>query len=157
VSTYRPPSLSQRLADPLRFIPGGSEERGLIAYCEALVATGTVSEPIIGALLEHVASFAGAAVSTVHRSYDPPSAGSSPNTAFSVEPGFDATVVEHAKLVELGMRRKPAKVTLDGHVQSLVDEMLATVAGELEDPQRTLAIRYAIKVFTDALPKRASK
>jgi hypothetical protein len=75
----------------------------------------------------------------------------------SVEPGFDATVVEHAKLVELGMRRKPAKVTLDGHVQSLVDEMLATVAGELEDPQRTLAIRYAIKVFTDALPKRASK
>jgi hypothetical protein len=82
MSMYRPPNLIERLADPLRFVPGGPDEQGLVSYCEALVATGAVPEPIMLALLEHVASFTGAAVSTVHRSYEPPSAGSSPNTAF---------------------------------------------------------------------------
>jgi hypothetical protein len=75
----------------------------------------------------------------------------------SVDPGFAATAVEHAKLVELGMRRKPERPTLIPAFQGLVDEALTAALDELPEPQRALAIRYAIKALTALLPKRVAK
>jgi hypothetical protein len=61
-----------------------------------------------------------------------------------------------AKLIALGIVAKPKKASLGVPAQSLVDEALS-VFDEFEDPERTLAIRYAIKALTALLPKRVAK
>lgn len=59
-----------------------------------------------------------------------------------------------AKLVELGLVAKPSKPTLEDH--NKVKPM--NLVGDLEklpEPQRTLAVRYAIRSLQALLPKRS--
>lgn len=58
-----------------------------------------------------------------------------------------------AKLIELGLvQREPKPVLAEGHRRSL-DEM-AYKLGALAEPQRTLAVRYAVSSLRALLPKR---
>lgn len=71
----------------------------------------------------------------------------------STQAGFTATASEHAKLVELGLRQKPAKPMLHAGIRESADMAIADLAAT-DEPQRTLVIRYALKSLQALLPKR---
>jgi hypothetical protein len=62
-----------------------------------------------------------------------------------------------AKLIELGLLEKTTyKVVLSDDQRFEVDGSLEGFTG-WDEPQRTLAVRYAIKALSALLPKRAAK
>jgi hypothetical protein len=74
-------------------------------------------------------------------------------TATSFERHTPADVRD--KMIELELIAKPTKPTLDADQEAAIDADLTFC--EWEEPQRTLAIRYAIKTLQEMLPKRAPK
>jgi hypothetical protein len=61
-----------------------------------------------------------------------------------------------AKLIELGLEKKPEPVVLtDAHREYV--EKFAGALGGLPEPQRTLAVRHAVKSLSALLPKRVVK
>lgn len=62
-----------------------------------------------------------------------------------------------SKLIELGLIAKPTKVALTEQQKSDIDGLLSQLLDDMEEPRRTLCMRYAIKELTSALPKRVAK
>lgn len=75
----------------------------------------------------------------------------------STQPGFIANAEQHAKLVELGLRKKPPKPSLDDFDRETLNEFVAAVAGYGDDSGQQLPVRYAIKQLQALLPKRPAK
>jgi hypothetical protein len=63
---------------------------------------------------------------------------------------------EQAKLISLGILTRPEKAALTNEEREATDSVLGFFERSGE-PQRTLAIRYAIKALSALLPKRAPK
>jgi hypothetical protein len=61
-----------------------------------------------------------------------------------------------AKLVELELMPKPAKPALSPNESDIVNKAILTFV-EWKEPQKTLAVRYAIETLQAMLPKRAPK
>jgi len=62
---------------------------------------------------------------------------------------------EREKLIDLGLVAKPQKASLSVATSAEVDEGVLGLYDALVEPERTLAIRYAIKALTALLPKRS--
>lgn len=61
-----------------------------------------------------------------------------------------------AKVIALGLVAKPEKAALEAGTRTIADHALSYFV-DLDEPQLTLAIRYAIKSLQALLPKRPAK
>ena len=80
-------------------------------------------------------------------------------TAFHTPKGpgtSDFSERDVAKLIELGLVAKPQKPTLTEDAHAIVDKAVGSIH-HLPEPQRTLALRHAIKSLQAFLPKREPK
>jgi hypothetical protein len=61
-----------------------------------------------------------------------------------------------AKLIELGLVAKPEKPVLEAEGKAIADNAVAAI-NAIDEPQRTLMVRYMLAQLRELLPKREQK